>query len=100
MTQARPRFAQAVVRRVDFRITLIRGKSICVRSLMNAIRMNLRRTREKFCLQHLCVQPGTTWLVQQREIIGHQALKLSPQEQLVAALGFFTLKPPSVSAST
>jgi len=24
-----------------------------------------------------------------------QALKLSPQEQLVAALGFFTLKPPS-----
>jgi hypothetical protein len=29
-----------------------------------------------------------------------QALKLSPQEQLVAALGFFTLKPPSCKAST
>jgi hypothetical protein len=28
------------------------------------------------------------------------ALKLSPQEQLVAALGFFTLKPPSCNAST
>lgn len=28
------------------------------------------------------------------------ALKLSPQEQLVAAFGFFTLKPPSFSAST
>ena len=27
------------------------------------------------------------------------ALKLSPQEQLVAALGFFTLKPPSCNAS-
>lgn len=27
------------------------------------------------------------------------ALKLSPHEQLVAAFGFFTLKPPSVRAS-
>lgn len=34
------------------------------------------------------------------ELIYFHALKLSPQEQLVAALGFFTLKPPSCKAST
>ena len=36
-------------------------------------------------------------LVEQGEAVGHsvQALKLSPHEQLVAAFGFFTLKPPS-----
>ena len=35
-----------------------------------------------------------------RMAIENHALKLSPQEQLVAALGFFTLKPPSCNAST
>ena len=38
-------------------------------------------------------------LAQRGEMIRH-ALKLSPQEQVVAAFGFFTLKPPSFSAST
>lgn len=32
--------------------------------------------------------------------IGFQALKLSPQEQVVAAFGLCTLNPPSVRAST
>ena len=53
-------------------------------------------------LQPVEVGPGTSRSLEQCEGIAHggYALKLSPQEQLVAALGFFTLNPPSVSDST
>ena len=76
--------------------------------------MDRRRQIEKLLLEIFRVKPRPTRLVQQGEIVGHnrnpnarmtlsgnpvgpagiQALKLSPQEQLVAALGFLTLNPP------
>ncbi len=54
--------------------------------------------REKFLLEQLRIQPRPARLVEQGEIVRH-ALKFSPQEQLVAALEFFTLKPSSCNAS-
>ena len=49
---------------------------------------------EEFLPQPVRVQTGAAGFVEQGEKVRH-AVKLSPQEQLVAALGFFTLKPPS-----
>lgn len=43
------------------------------------------------------IQRGTWWQAEQLEAVGHrrnQAAKLSPQEQVTTAFGFFTLKPP------
>ena len=64
--------------------------------------MHGSRECEEFCFQRLLIKPGLARLIEKREVIGHgaQALKLSPQEQLVAAFGFFTLNPPSCNAST
>ena len=53
---------------------------------------------EEFLLEQIRIQPWTARFIEKCEIIRH-ALKLSPQEQLVAALGFFTLNPPSCNAS-
>ena len=61
--------------------------------------MNLGGAGVELGLERNDIQPRTARLVEQGEVVGH-ALKLSPHEQLVAALGFVTLKPPSVSAST
>ena len=52
----------------------------------------------EFRFEGLGVEPDGTGFVKQGELVGH-AVKLSPQEQLVAAFGLVTLKPPSVSES-
>ena len=57
-------------------------------------RVNLGGQGEKLLPQPVRIQAGAAGFVQQSEKVRH-AEKLSPQEQLVAALGFFTLKPPS-----
>jgi len=66
---------------------------------VDTIRMHLGGAGEKLGLERSGIQPRSARFVEQGEGVGH-ALKLSPHEQLVAALGFVTLKPPSVSAST
>ena len=75
-----------------------------LRRPVRAVGVNLRRRARNFCLSNSASSQGRRGSCEQGEIIRHanhrQALKLSPQEQLLAALGFFTLNPPSCSAST
>ena len=74
---------------------------------MEPIRVAGRRTFVKSRFESVWIQPRASGFTEQGERVGHgmrgrwgaYALKLSPQEQLVAALGFFTLNPPSVSTS-
>jgi hypothetical protein len=65
---------------------------------MDAVGMTVRGKVKEPLLQQLSAKPWPPRHPEQGEMVGH-ALKLSPQEQLVAALGFFTLNPPS-KAST
>lgn len=73
---------------------------------MKAVRVELDRLGLEPCLDLAFVQPWAAWFVKEGEVVGHflldtaQALKLSPHEQVVAALGLCTLKPPSCSAFT
>jgi hypothetical protein len=101
MPQPLFRFAQAVVGRVQLRVVIVRSFSFRLGKCVNAVRMDGSRERKKFCFERLFIKPGLARLIEKREVIGHgaQALKLSPQEQLVAAFGFFTLNPPSCNAS-
>src|SRR6266404_8779967 len=102
MPQPLLRFAQAIVGTVEFGVTAVCRLPFDNRRIMDAIRMDLRRQGKKLLFERLGINPRAARLVQEGKIIGHlkaaapnQALKLSPQEQLVAALGFFTLNPPS-----
>jgi len=61
---------------------------------MDAVGMKFSGEPEKLLPEQGGIQPGPARFVEQPKIIRH-AVKLSPQEQLVAALGFFTLNPPS-----
>jgi len=65
-----------------------------LRGIVGAVRMKFTGQPEKFLPKPGGIQPGPAGFIEQTEIIRH-AVKLSPQEQLVAAFGFFTLKPPS-----
>ncbi|MEI2723748.1 MAG: hypothetical protein V9H26_09470 [Verrucomicrobiota bacterium] len=100
MAQARARLAQALVSGIECDRAL--GGRIFFRGnrVMESIGMMLRRKGEKIAFEQLRIEPGSARSVEQCEMVRDHALKLSPQEQLVAALGFFTLKPPSFNAST
>src|SRR3954453_16915856 len=68
------------------------------------IRVRFLRQRHEFGFELIRINPRSARLSESCKIIHHddgkaQALKLSPQEQVVAAFGFFTLKPPSCRAS-
>src|SRR5690606_20905005 len=92
------RITQMLVCRVQFHVTFLRGGTFRLRQGVDSIGMNRGGELEKFFLETFRIQPWTARLIQQKEIIRH-ALKLSPQEQLVAAFGFLTLNPPC-NAST
>ena len=62
--------------------------------IVDAVGVHVGGQSEEFMAQPIGIQAGAAGFVEQGEKVGH-AEKLSPQEQLVAALGFFTLKPPS-----
>ena len=102
MPQALFRFAQATVRGIQLRAVIVRCFSFRLGKSVDTVRVHGSRECEEFCFQRFLIKPGLARLIEKREVIGHgaQALKLSPQEQLVAAFGFFTLNPPSCSAST
>src|SRR6266404_2719884 len=107
MTQSLLRFAQAIIGPVEFGVTGICLLPFGSRGIVDTIGMDLRRQGKELQFQRLGINPRAARFVQEGKIVGHlkaaapnQALKLSPQEQLVAALGFFTLNPPSCKAST
>ena len=70
--------------------------------VMNAIGMQFARKRHKPSLDLFGIEPGPARLIEEGEVIDHnadvlierQALKLSPHEQELAAFGFLTLNPP------
>jgi hypothetical protein len=80
---------------------------------MKAIWMRFRREFEVFGFERLLVKPRPARLLEQGEEVSFwqrgglfvlhsgivQALKLSPQEQELAAFGLFTLNPPSCNES-
>ena len=93
MAQPGFRGAKRLAGVIDLRETLLGGfLLVCIRE---AIRMPFGRKRMEAPLQEVRIDPGRAGNVESREAIHFQALKLSPHEQLVAAFGFFTLKPPS-----
>ena len=97
--QAIPGFAQRVVGGIQLGMPRIGGLRFRVACAVDAVRVRSGQLGEDAGLEGVGIQPRKPGLAEKDERIGH-ALKLSPQEQLVAALGFFTLKPPSVRAST
>src|SRR5687768_6377296 len=95
-------FPQAIVGRIQLRVAVMRCFPLGLWKVVDSIRVDGGRERKEFSFQCLLIKPWLARLIEKREVIGHeaQALKLSPQEQVVAAFGFFTLNPPSCNAST
>src|SRR4051812_5297874 len=92
--------SQGLVSGIDIGELFLSG--VLFKSVLEAIGMALGREREKLRLKHFRLDPGLSGQFQAREVIHHsaQALKLSPQEQVVAAFGLVTLNPPPCNAST
>lgn len=83
-----------IVRLIEFSVSPFGRQFLCGDRAVGTVRVDFGAQRQELAFEKVGVEPGATWLTKQRKIIV-QALKLSPQEQLVAALGFFTLNPPS-----
>src|ERR1044071_5842252 len=94
MPQPRLWFSQAVVSCVPFCIAVLRPLLFRLFKTVSAVRMHGCGKRKEFFLERIGIEPWAARFVENSKIVRHYALKLSPHEQLVAAFGFCTLKPP------
>jgi hypothetical protein len=97
-------FAEDLSGSVQVGITLAGGLAVGFRGRVQTIGVEISGEGQEVGFQGDEVESGLAGLFEEGEAIhgggdGVQALKLSPQEQLVAALGFLTLNPPSCRAS-